>query len=628
MFERRVRYLALGGTVYFLLLVARLFSMQVVEAEHWKVEAEKLGRRGVTLTSHRGRIFDVNGRLLAGDRLQYDLELRLDQVDDLPWRCARCARHVHLSPKIAPRKCRECGGVRFEPGTPVDRGPMLALLGLEPDGFADLRAKAESACRDSVDAEIRRRERRYGQAKRSDVENVLRIRNWPIFEDAPAQAVKEVALHPDRNWGVVVDPVWRRARHEDEVMSWIVGTVRGVRKEDGDALVEKGYTWPEIYSMSVGRNGVESKLNDRLLNRDGLKIVERDRMGGVVRVISEEQPVDGEDIRLTLDLDVQKRMTGVLAEACREQGASAGAFVAMDPATGEILALVSYMEDPDATDARGRPIHIFDPTLSNVVPGSVFKVVTAIGALESESETPDTLFTCQGPWHGIRCSHDHGEVAMVEAISGSCNKYFAEVAGKMGIELFAWWARRLGFDEQTGIELPGEAAGLIPDPAWKQEQYALSPEYWGQPGWVPSDTWQVGFGRGALLVTPVQVARFMGIIAAGGRFVRPSIVLGEGGLGERVVSPGTLEVVRRGMEATVTRGTAARTDLGRYRAAGKTGTAEIEAGFSNHMSWFAGYAPAERPQVAFACVIKETADTGAEGPAQVVSAYLEGAGIR
>jgi penicillin-binding protein 2 len=217
-------------------------------------------------------------------------------------------------------------------------------------------------------------------------------------------------------------------------------------------------------------------------------------------------------------------------------------------------------------------------------------------------------------------------VDLGDALAVSCNGYFAHAAGEMGIEVFAWWARRLGFGEKTGLEITGESAGLVPDPAWKAARAARNTRLGRTVGidatWHPGETWQVGFGQGALLVTPVQVARLMAIVSNGGYSVKPTLLLGEGRLGERVVAPETLVIVREGLAEVVRRGTASRTDLDRFHVAGKTGTGDLPGGMRN-VAWFAGYAPANGARIAFACCFVDVEGYGGGVAGPVCSAFLE-----
>jgi penicillin-binding protein 2 len=359
--------------------------------------------------------------------------------------------------------------------------------------------------------------------------------------------------------------------------------------------------------MEVGRSGLERGLEDRLRCREGRKEVERDARGRVIEVLEEDPPRDGETIRSSLSLPLQRTVTEALRAACAAHDAEGGAFVALDPANGEVLALASV----------GEGIHArLNLAVLPAVPGSTFKILTALAGLEAGTIDPLETFTCAGPWHGIGCSHSPGTVDLRDAISRSCNKYFARAAEAMGIGVFAPFAAKLGFGRPSGLLLPEESGGLVPDPEWKRRRYPKDPVL------HVGELRQMGFGGGALLVTPVQMARLMAVVANGGRLVPPVLVLGEGGGGDRVVSEASAARVREAMEAVVTEGTGRRLGLQEFRVAGKTGTAELVADRQDHMAWFAGFAPAEAPRVAFACYLRRVKAHGAEAAGPVVLAFL------
>ncbi len=615
MFERRLRILAMLGGLYLLAIVFRLFDMQVLESERWRLQAAELGQRTIRLTARRGTILDRNGVPLAEDRIQMNLNLRLDRRDDGSWICAGCGKPLHTEYEQPPRRCRTCGGVAFAPGEQPDWSRLPGLLGITNEEFAERGREAGRRYDRAVKTEMDRRKKNWGSARLRDVKNVLLPREWLFFEDAGSAAVKEVVLHPDRYWGVVVRPVRRRRRVEHPSIRRTIGKLGPVTEADARKMREDdGLSFSSIWRMRVGRSGLERKLEDRLSCREGRKVVERNRRGEVRTVLSERPARDGTDVRITLDLRLQKKMYEALARTCALHQSDGGAFVAIDPANGEVLAMVGFASENE----------LWDPAISSIVPGSVFKVVTAIAALETGLIDPgETLFCDSGRWNGIGCAgHAHGETGLVSGIYDSCNKYFAWTATKIGVELWSDWGKRLGFGKPTGIEITREMGGLVPDRDWKVRAYRKNPEYWDTDAFTASDLRQAGFGRGPVLVTPVQVARFMAIIANGGRFVTPSLVMGEGKVGE-VVMRTSLPLVREGLKATVTRGTARGKGLDRYRVAGKTGTAEVKPGKKIHHSWFAGYAPAENPRVAFACLIKNTPSYGADAATPVILAFLD-----
>jgi penicillin-binding protein 2 len=351
---------------------------------------------------------------------------------------------------------------------------------------------------------------------------------------------------------------------------------------------------------------VEKVMESRLAARPGHRIVDRDARGRVREVLEESPARDGEDVRLSIDLGLQKHMADALARAARSHGARGAFFIAMDPATGEVLVFTGWAKEKDG-------MHL---GVQATVPGSVIKVVTAIAGVESHELDPTAFFDCTGSWHRIGCHNTkHLEIDLTDALAVSCNGYFADAADRMGIDILSWWAKYLGFGRRTGIEIDREPAGLVPDAEWKMARFENSERFREafQTGhWHRGETWYVGIGQGALMATPIQVARLMAIVANGGHAVEPTLLAGKGRLGERILEPRTIHLVRSGLEETVRRGTASRTELGRYRAAGKTGTGDLPPGKLKleNIAWFAGYAPAENPKIAFACAIADVTGYG------------------
>jgi penicillin-binding protein 2 len=613
-FKRRLALVSALGGLYFLLLLARLFQLQIAEADRWRLEAERLSRRQIRLPAHRGAILDRHGEVLATDRLELDLTLRPSAFDGHPWRCEECGRPALTSRPRPLFACPECGGREFAAGEARDLSALSGLLGISPDDLERRMADVYEELDRKVLAEYRRRRRDYDRARKSDVARELSRWRYLLFPDAPAEAVRQVALHPRRFRGLTVRSTFRRVRPAGDAVRLLVGRLSGVYEDEAKRYLERGLSWGEIFRIEIGRSGLERALEDRLAARDGRRIVSRDARGRPQEVLDEVPARDGEEVRTSLDLGLQNAVTKALGEACRDFRAEGGAFVAMEPETGEVLVLATW--PPAPKDG----LHL---ALGPVVPGSVYKVATALAGLMSEELDPDELFDCTGDWNGIGCHGDvHGEIDLEDALAHSCNGYFAHAAETMGIELLSYWSRELGFGSATGTGLEEELQGLVPDESWKAKRHRDEPRRFRYPVLHPGEVRQIGFGQGYLLVTPIQMARLMAVVANGGHRVAPTLVLGEGRRGERFLEEKALERVRKGLEDVVDRGTAARSGLGRFRAAGKTGTAEL-AGSDRNMAWFAGYAPAEAPRVAFACYLRRTTESGAVAAGPVVVRFLE-----
>ena len=343
----------------------------------------------------------------------------------------------------------------------------------------------------------------------------------------------------------------------------------------------------------VGHAGVEHAYNPRLMGTDGARHVIVNSLGREIDTIREVAPVEGEQLQLTIDSDLQR----AAEEAFREAGFD-GAAVVLDPRSGEVLALVSRPAyDPNAfaagIDAAAWTALTGDPLrpLQNRAlqgrysPGSTFKVVMAIAGLEEGVVKPHDQVTCHGGgvFYGrfFACHSTHGSVDLPQALARSCNTYFYRLGQELGIDRIHKWATALGLGELTGIDLPHEVRGLIPSREWKRATHGDR--------WYAGETISVAIGQGQVSVTPLSMAVMMSAVANGGRVVTPRLLRGTlgGATGASVVpaspdpsgvrlQPETLAAVRRGLWMAVNgAGTARRARLPGRDVIGKTGTAQV-----------------------------------------------------
>jgi penicillin-binding protein 2 len=314
----------------------------------------------------------------------------------------------------------------------------------------------------------------------------------------------------------------------------------------------------------------------------------------------------------------------------------------MDPRTGEILAMASSPSfDPNRFSAgiserdwrrlsqdRRNPL-LNRATASAYEPGSVFKVVTGLAALQEGRTTPSSRFLCPGylqlgRWV-FRDLQAHGVVDFTTGVAQSCNVMFWTLGRALGPQRLADYARQLGFGRPTEVDLPLEVAGVIPDPEYKQRTW--------REAWYPGDTLNMAIGQGFVLVTPLQVARALSAVANGGTLLQPrlarAVLSPDGRLvrtfppkvqGSLQASPFALAALRRGLEAVVERGTGQAARVEGLRVAGKTGSAETPRGRPH--AWFAGYAPADQPRIVVV-VLVEHGYRGGLSAAPIARAILE-----
>lgn len=392
----------------------------------------------------------------------------------------------------------------------------------------------------------------------------------------------------------------------------------------------------------VGKSGIERTYNELLEGRDGLRRVVVNSVGEEVGTLEAIPPVPGHDLRLSLDLDLEMTAENSL-------GDRAGAVVALDPKTGEVLAMVSHPTfDPNefahridrqtwkrlTSDAQ-KPM-MNKAIQARLAPGSVFKVFTAAAALETGTIKPDFSVYCPGEitifghtfhdWVWGK-GHGHGYVDLHRAIVVSCDVYFYTLGRILGIDKIAYFAKRLGLGSRTGIDLPAEDSGLVPTPEWARAAFR-------RPWWA-GETISVAIGQGAVAVTPLQLAYALGGIEEGGEFHRPHLALELNGATHPVkaseedlrrfpLRPETVEILTRGMWGVVNEGgTGAGARCPGFDIAGKTGTAQVVSVDLQHSAgkqeyrnnaWFVGFSPSTNPGIVVSVLLMQGEHSSAAAP--------------
>ena len=431
--------------------------------------------------------------------------------------------------------------------------------------------------------------------------------------------------------GVTIDVGRSRFYPSTDVGAHVLGYVAAVSEDElnGDPLLE-------LPGFKIGKSGVEKTYDGTLRGRAGTSQVEVNAIGRVIRELSRQDGEPGRDITLTIDQELQRFATQRLGE-------ESGSAVVLDVLTGEVLALVSVPSfDPNAFNAGlsgadwSALVNNKRSPLSNkaiagqYAPGSTFKMIVALAALENGVTSPEQTVFCNGKYEfGNGTFHcwkrwGHGRVDMVDAIAESCDVFFYDLARRVGIDRIAEMAGRFGLGQDLGIDLPGERAGLMPTKAWKLAVQGVA--------WQPGETLVAGIGQGFVLTTPLQLAVMTARLVNGGRSVVPRITRreqdseasGEADLQIDVASA-HLRLVRRGMDEVVNgpMGTAraVRVEDQALAFGGKTGTAQVrrisererQLGVRKNedLPWhardhamFVGYAPLAEPRYAVAVVVE------------------------
>jgi penicillin-binding protein 2 len=580
--QRRLIILRVGLLLVMALLGLQLWNLQIREGPRYRDLSENNRTRTVIMEPARGLIYDRNGVLLANNVPSFTLYVSLEDVKD---------RELLIT-------------------------QLSSLLGLEEELVRKkLTARGNKQLPRKVKDRLTLREATLVESHRLDLPGVM------------------VQVESQRNY-----PGGVTASH-------LLGYVGEVSPDQ----LEK----PEFADLHqgsiVGQYGVE-KFFDRLVRgQAGQKSIEVDAVGHEKRTVVVEEPHSGDNLYLTIDSRLQKVAETLL-------GDETGAIVALDPRTGDVLAMASRPGfDPnilsreltpkqwaEIVQDEGRPLNN-RASQGQYPPGSVFKVMMAAAALETNTVTPSTTIHCNGGYQfGRRLYHDwkaggHGSVDLRRALVQSCDVYFYTVGQRMGIEVMASYAHQFGLGEETGIELPSERIGIVPSEAWKRKAK-------NEP-WLPGETISASIGQGYVNVTPLQMASLIGTVANNGVTYRPRLVQAvmdraTGELKQRLavssrtlkLKPGTLPLIKEALAGVVQEGTATRAKSALVTIAGKTGTAQMTAlrtgpekdipkKFRDH-AWFVAFAPVDAPTIAVA-VLGEHMGHGGSAAAPLAKELIE-----
>jgi len=590
--QNRLKHLGLVALVVLVILAARLWHLQIMRGETYEALSQGNRVRVIPVPAPRGKILDRNGVPLATSRMAFSVSIVPQDVTDMDNTIARLAPVLGMSPESIKEKLAA-------PRRPFD--PVRLKTDVDP----------------SVVTAI-------GEQR----------------TDLP---------------GVVIEEIPVRRYVYGDFASHLIGFIREIDSSELKTYKDKGYRPGDL----IGKVGVERTFEEYLRGVDGGEQVEVNSLSQPIKVLGSLAPVPGDDVVLTIDQRVQAAAERALSEELDELSkspktseAKAGAVVAMDPRTGEILAMVSKPSfDPNmfvgelskeelaflSSTPSPQPNRVTSHTYP---PGSAFKIITAIAALERHKVTLDDTFVCTGrdPQSGKACwtvehGRGHGKEDLLAGIANSCNIVFYELGRRVGIDDLAMYARVFGFGRPTGIDLfPGDASGLVPDRAWKRMNFKGYDQMW-----YPTETLDVAIGQGALLVTPLQLANAYATVAANGVMHVPMVaraILAPDGKVIREFTPEvastvnvsqeSLDILKQGLAKVVTEGTAAAAFKGfPIPTAGKTGTAQNPSGASH--GWFAGFAPIDNPEIVVVVLVEHgTGGSLAAAPVarKVMEAYF------
>ena len=432
----------------------------------------------------------------------------------------------------------------------------------------------------------------------------------------------------------------RRRYERGEVAAHLIGYVGEITQGQLD-----GGEFGELESGDVvGQSGLERQYDRFLQGEDGIRRLIVNNFGREMGLLGEVRPIPGNDLVTTLDLDLQLAAEEALGERT-------GVAVALIPRTGEVLVLASRPAFDPTLFAQGIRQNEWNALLSDprkpmqnraiqnrYSPGSVFKIFMAAAGLEEEEIGFEEAVFCPGHavFYGNRfdCWHTgHGGMSVHDALVHSCNVFFYNVGYRLGIDRISRYASTMGLGRKTGIDLPGEDAGLVPSQEWKMRT--------SDTRWFPGETISVSIGQGPISVTPLQLTWAVGGLVVGGELVQPHLVDPEfvQPLGIRTpdlrreqyaVSEETVDIVRRALWGAVNQlGTGTRARVRGFEVGGKTGTAQVVAkdfvgegeGLEDH-AWFVGFAPYDDPEIVVG-VFVENGGGGGLAAAPVAQAVMQ-----
>ncbi|NET55553.1 MAG: penicillin-binding protein 2 [Symploca sp. SIO2E6] len=546
-------------------IASRLAYLQLVEGERNKELAENNRIRLIPKPPVRGNIFDRKGRILASTRL---------------------SRSVFVWPKTLEKE-----------KWPETFKRLSEILNI-PEG--DI-------------------EKRLQNAGNSPVSRIRIARNI-----SPGQ-ITALAEYSNQLEGVEVDVETVREYPNGDLGAHVLGYTGEINEEELADRRDEGYRPGDV----IGQMGVEESFQEMLRGEWGGQQVEVDGADQVVKVLGKKNAKPGKDVKLTLDIDVQKAAEAAL-------GYQKGAIVAIDPNNGAVLAMVSRPTfDPNIfstritqetwTKLQGRGNPFVNRAIRGFPPASTFKIVTAAAGMETGKYPPDVVLptfaylrvggTAFGEWNKA----GFGPLGYVRALAMSSNTFHGQIGKGIGGEKLIEWSRKFGFGQKTGIELNEESSGLIADDTWKQKRFNWE--------WTVGDTVNMSIGQGFTQATPLQVAMMFAVPANGGYKITPHLLLDDRSPDQwrksMNLQPATLEKLRQGLRAVVTSGTGKNLNVPHLPpVAGKSGTAEAPPGKPH--AWFGGYAPADKPEIVVVAFAEHSGGGGGSTAGPMVRQVLEG----
>ncbi len=571
----------------FVVLILGLILKQLIQSHRYLEQEARQNMRRILLPGPRGNIFDREGRLLVGNRPRFSAIVYLNEL-----RPEFRKEYFHL---VRQYRKTEQNIDRKE----IQITARMNVVNRYLQTINHILGDNKVISRNYI-------ERHFHQ----NLLLPLKLVKDLTFEEY-AQLVEKIPIESPIQINTDSSRFYPYNSASAHALGFVVSTLEvseeGVPGEDLTTFTFKG---------KKGRTGIENSFDDMLQGTSGGEIWIVDPSGFQYELVEQKLPVKGQDLTLSIDIDLQ-------IEAEKVLGNKVGAIVALDVKTGEVYALASkpnynlndvspFLSYKIDDEIRSKGAWLNRATQGLYPPASAFKLITAITGFEAGVMDLESMFSCPGYLRvGNRLFNchkynGHGKIDLATAIQDSCNVYFYEVGLASGIDLLSKGAKGFGFNLPTGIELKTETKHMIvPDPAWKESRLL------GR--WSAGETANISIGHGYLRVTPLQMAAFMASFARKEMRTRPTLLFqadrssNSENLLDEVISINNKQykAIIKGMELAVERGTAKSVHIPGLRIAGKTGTAQFRADNKNlNVAWFIGFAPVENPKIAIAVCVQ------------------------
>ena len=636
-----------------IILIIQLFNLQIVHGAEYREQSNTRLTRETTLEAARGSILDRTGNVLASSDMKFALELYKTKIDD----------ETLNNSILGIIQVLEKYGVSYDDSFPININPFTYTI--EGETLANWKEDFDLDENISAEEAFYKFKDKYSISNEdiNEVRKIISIRYQittqgysstkalTIAEEIPREAVAEFSENSDKYPGtnIVVEPI--REYTQGTLAAHVIGYASKISSEEYEERKET-YSQNDI----IGKTGIESIFEEYLKGKNGTKQIDMAVDGTITAEYTAEEAIEGSDIVLTIDAELQRVTEQVLAENLqkiqsggfgRAYAATASSCVVMDVRNGEILAMANvptynpqdfvggistenwnkYINDP------AKPL-VNKAIQNSYSPGSIFKMVTAIAGLETGAITTSTRINDTGVytkypdspkncWYYTDYHRGHGWLNVAQAIQKSCNYFFYETADRIGIDVLDQYATYFGLGKKTGVELLGETDGVL---ASRESKAALHPD---STNWNPGDTLNAGIGQGDNEFSPLQMAKYISMLANGGKnidvsivktirnadgsevskneineFVKQKLGLEDDTTGDLNINPENLRVILEGMRSvTDEQGTASSVFRNfEIEVGGKTGSAEAPGNKVN--AWFAGFAPFDNPEIAVIVMVE------------------------